>query len=88
MLLAHTIATDFAQNCPSLPNFVKICPKSMSKRNFGIPPKFDILVLSGKKILYIKDAAKFVLAIWISNATIFGMPFYCQKMPFVCKFQH
>jgi hypothetical protein len=39
MLSATTIATESAQNCPKLPNFVKICPKTISLRNFEKPQK-------------------------------------------------
>jgi hypothetical protein len=41
---ATAIAAESAQNNPNLPNFVKICPKTISLRNFEIPPKFEILI--------------------------------------------
>jgi hypothetical protein len=49
MLSATAIATESAQNSPKLPNFVKICPKTISLRNFEIPPKIKILIFFQKK---------------------------------------
>jgi hypothetical protein len=50
------MAAEFAQNSPELPNFVKICPKTISLRNFEIPPKIEILISFKKKNLYVEDA--------------------------------
>jgi hypothetical protein len=33
-----------------LPNVAKICPKTISLRNFEIPPKIEILVFSKNKM--------------------------------------
>jgi hypothetical protein len=49
MLSTAAIAAEFAENNPKLPNFVKICPKTISLRNFKIPPKFEILIFFKKK---------------------------------------
>jgi hypothetical protein len=89
ILSATVIAIESTQNSLKLPNFVKICPKTISLRNFEIPPKIEILIFFQKnKILYVDDAPKHVLTIWISNTAIFCIPFYCQKTAFVCEFQH
>jgi hypothetical protein len=48
MLLATVYATKFAQNCPKLPNFAKICPKIISLRNFEILAKIEILIFFKK----------------------------------------
>jgi hypothetical protein len=58
----------FALNYPKLSNFAEICPKTISFRNFEIPPKIEILIFFKKKeILYVEEAPKYVLAIWIFN---------------------
>jgi hypothetical protein len=49
MLLAIANATKFAQNCLNLPKIAKIYPKTISLRNFEIPPKIEILVFLRKK---------------------------------------
>jgi hypothetical protein len=41
-----------AQNCPKLPKFAKICPKTISLRNFEMPPKIEILIFFKNKNLY------------------------------------
>jgi hypothetical protein len=80
MLSASAIAAESAQNCPFLLNFVKIWPKTISLRNFKIPPKVEISIFLGKRKYRDKeDAPKLVLTIWISNATICGMPFLLSK---------
>jgi hypothetical protein len=48
MLSAIAIAAEYAQNYPKLPNFVKICPNTISLRNFEIPPKIEILIFVKK----------------------------------------
>jgi hypothetical protein len=63
MLSATAIAAENAQNSPKLQNFVKICSKTLRLRNFEIPPKIEILVFPKKKILFVEDAPKLVLAI-------------------------
>jgi hypothetical protein len=75
MLSAIAIAAESAQNSPKLPKFVKICPKTISLRNFEIPPQIEILIFFKKKILYVEDAPKHVLTVWIFHTTIFCMPF-------------
>jgi hypothetical protein len=67
---------------------VKICPKTISLRNFEIPPKIEIENFFNKKILYIEDAPKHVLIVWIFDTNFFVCLFYCQKTAFVCEFQH
>jgi hypothetical protein len=39
-----------AQNCPKLPKSAKICPTTISLRNFEMPPKSEILVFFKIKI--------------------------------------
>jgi hypothetical protein len=73
--------------CPKLPKFAKICPKIINLRNFEIPPKAEILVFF-KKNQCIKEAPEHVLIIWIFNRRVSHILFYCQKMAFVCEFQH
>jgi hypothetical protein len=75
MLSATAVAIESTQNSPKLPNFIKIYPKAISLRNFEIPPKFEIIIFFRKKILYVEDAPKHVLTVWIFNTTIFCMPF-------------
>ena len=43
MLLATAKATRFVQIYPKLPKFAKICPKTITLRNFEMPPKIEIL---------------------------------------------
>jgi hypothetical protein len=45
MLLVTAVAAESTQSSPKLPNSVKICPKTISLRNFEIPPKIEILNL-------------------------------------------
>jgi hypothetical protein len=49
MLSAIAIAIESDQTCPKLPNFVKICPKTISLRNFEIPPEIEIIIFFKKK---------------------------------------
>ena len=80
MLATIAIAVESAQNCPSLPNSIKICPKTISMKNFEIPSKVEISIFFGKKQFQEKeDALKLVLTICIFNATIGGMPFLISK---------
>jgi hypothetical protein len=48
MLLTIAMAVEAAQNCP----------KTICLRNFGIPPKIEILIFFKKKIMYIEEAPK------------------------------
>jgi hypothetical protein len=58
MLSTIAIAAEIAHNCPSLPNFVKLCLKTISFRNFEIPLKIEILNFFGKKILVGRRCSK------------------------------
>jgi hypothetical protein len=58
MLSSTAIAVEFAQNCPKLSNFVKICLKTISLRNFEIPPKMEILIFFQKNTLNVEDTPK------------------------------
>jgi hypothetical protein len=49
MMSTTIIAIESTQNYPKLPNFVKICPKTISLRNFERPPKIEILIFFKKK---------------------------------------
>jgi hypothetical protein len=48
MLLATVNATESAQFCPKVPKFAKIHPKTISLRDFEMPPKIEILVFFKK----------------------------------------
>jgi hypothetical protein len=75
--------------CPKLPNFAKICPKTISLRNFELPPKTEIFYLfPKKKLLYVEEVAKHLFTIWIFDATIFDMPFLLSENCLVCEFQY
>jgi hypothetical protein len=50
MLLDIDIAAKSAQISPKLPKFAEIYPKTISLRNFEMPPKIEILVFSKIKI--------------------------------------
>jgi hypothetical protein len=52
MLLPIGNATEFVQNYPKLPKFAKICLKTISLRNFEVPPKNEILIFFKKKIIF------------------------------------
>jgi hypothetical protein len=53
MLSATVNAVEFAQICTKLPKTAKICPKTISLRNFEMPPKVEILVfIKNKNIMY------------------------------------
>jgi hypothetical protein len=41
------------QNCLKLPKTTKICPKTISSRNFEIPPKIEILIFFKNKSFYV-----------------------------------
>ena len=51
MLSATAIAAEFAQNYPKQPETVKICSKTISLRNFEIPPKIKILIFFKKNLV-------------------------------------
>jgi hypothetical protein len=54
-----------------------------------MPPKIEILMfLNNIKILCVEESLEYVFTIWIFNTIISCMFFYCQKMAFVCEFQH
>jgi hypothetical protein len=48
MLSATVNAAEFAQNCPKLPKFAKIYPKTIS-----LPPKIEILVFLKNKTFHV-----------------------------------
>jgi hypothetical protein len=58
MLSSIVIAAEFAQNCPKLPNFVKIYPKTISLKNFDILPKIEIFLFSFLKNLVYRRHTK------------------------------
>jgi hypothetical protein len=53
MLLATTTAAKSVQICPKLFKTAKICPKTISLRNFEMPPKIEILVFLKIKKFYV-----------------------------------
>jgi hypothetical protein len=58
----------------------EICPKTISLRNFEIPPKIEILVIYlFKKIASVKKALKQVPTVWTFNTRIFPMPIVLSK---------
>jgi hypothetical protein len=82
MLLAITMVAKSAQYCPKLPKFAKIFPKTISSRNFEIPPKIEILIFfPKKKMLYVEEAPKHVHIVWIFNTIIFVCLFIVKKLP-------
>jgi hypothetical protein len=63
-----------------LPKSAKICPKTISLRNFEMPPKIEILVLfKKKKNLCIEGALEYMFTVWIFNIMIFYMSFLLSK---------
>jgi hypothetical protein len=52
-LSATVNAAGSAQNCKKLSKFAKICPKTISLRNFEMPPKIEILVFFENKNFYV-----------------------------------
>jgi hypothetical protein len=54
MLSATANVAKATQNFPKLPKFAKIYPKTISLRNFEMPPKIEILMFLKKKNLYLK----------------------------------
>jgi hypothetical protein len=62
MLSAIVNAAKSVQIYPKLPNFAKSCPKTISLRNFEMPPKIEILVfLKKKKSIYRGSTRIYVL---------------------------
>jgi hypothetical protein len=43
-----------AQNYLKVPKFAEICPKTISLRNFEMPPKIEILVFFKNKNFYVE----------------------------------
>jgi hypothetical protein len=70
-----------AQNYLKLPKTTKIRPKTISSRNFEIPPEIEILVFFKKETsIYRGDInRKHVHTVWIFNTRIFHMPFSMSK---------
>jgi hypothetical protein len=88
MLSTIAIATKSAKNNPKLPNFVKICLNTITLRNFEIPPKIEILIFSLKKSYIYRMHQSMFSLFGCSIQQFFVCLFYCQKMAFVCEFQH
>jgi hypothetical protein len=53
MLSATVNAAESAQICPKLLKTAKICPKTISLKNFEMPPKIEILVSFKNKNFYV-----------------------------------
>jgi hypothetical protein len=81
MLSAIANVAKSAQNCLKLPKTTKICPKTISSRNFEIPPKIEIFVFYQKKfkIPCVEGAPKHEHTNWIFNLRIFHMLFSMSK---------
>jgi hypothetical protein len=76
-------------NAANLPKTAKICPKTITLRNFEMPPKIEIFIFFKRnKNLHVVETLKHVLTLWIFRKIIFYMSFYCQKTTFACEFQH
>jgi hypothetical protein len=58
MLLATPMKAESAQNYPKLPKFAKICPKTISLKNFEIPQKIEILIFFQKKTFVCRRGSK------------------------------
>jgi hypothetical protein len=62
------------------PKFAKIYPKTISLRNFEMPPKIEILVFFQKQLfLCIEEALEYMFTVWIFNTIIFYMSFLLSK---------
>jgi hypothetical protein len=80
MLSATANAAKSAQNCPKLPKFAKICPNTISLRNFKMPPKIEIFSVFQKlKFLCVEEALGHVFTVWIFNPRIFHILFLLSK---------
>ena len=53
MLSSTVNVVESIQNCPKLPKFAKISPKTISLKNFEMPPKTGILVFFKNKNFYV-----------------------------------
>jgi hypothetical protein len=53
MLSATINVAKSAQIYPKLPKFAKFCPKTISLRNFEMPPKIEILVFLKNENFYV-----------------------------------
>jgi hypothetical protein len=82
-----------AQNCLKLPKIAKIakiCPKTISSRNFEIPPKIEILVIFQKKrtSMYRGDVKACAHRLDFQYKYFPYAFLNVKKRPFVCEFQH
>jgi hypothetical protein len=60
----------------------------IQKEHYFGSKKIDISARKKKKNLFVEDAPKHVLPIWISNTATFICLFHCQKTAFACIFQY
>jgi hypothetical protein len=89
MLSATVHAVESAQNCPKLPKFAKICPKTIKLTNLEMPPKIEISVFFKNKNFYVQRKQYSIFLLFgFSVQQFLKCLFYCQKMAFVCEFQH
>jgi hypothetical protein len=64
------------ESTQKLPKIAKICPKTISLRNFEIPPKIEILVFfQKKKVLCVEGTLENVYTIWVFNIRNFHILF-------------
>jgi hypothetical protein len=64
----------------NLPKIAKTSLRTITSRNFEIPPKIEILdFFKKKKLLCVEGAPKHVQTVWIFNTRIFHMPFSMSK---------
>jgi hypothetical protein len=73
------MAAESTQNCPKVPNFAKICPKTICLRNFEIPPKIEILMFFKKENLVHGRGTKACVHSLDFQYNFFYMPFLLSK---------
>jgi hypothetical protein len=76
MLSATAYAAKSAQNCPKLPKFAKICPKT---KLWNTTKNWDSSFFQNQKFLHVEEALEHVLTVWIINPIIFHMLFLLSK---------
>jgi hypothetical protein len=69
---------------------IQICPKTISSRNYEIPPKIEILVsFKKKKTSMYRGGHQSMCTPFGFSVQEFSICFFqCQKTAFVCEFQH
>jgi hypothetical protein len=60
--------------------------KTISLKNFEMPPKIETLVFHKIKILYVEEALEYVFTFWIFNTIIFHVIFVVKKRTLYMNF--